>query len=47
MIPPGIEPESHPRQGYVLATGLWDPKDTDRNRVYKIWEKFCWATKLL
>lgn len=24
MVPPGIEPGFYPRQGYVLATGLWD-----------------------
>ena len=24
MVPPGIEPGSYPRQGYVLAIGLWD-----------------------
>ena len=24
MVPPGIEPGSCPRQGHILAVGLWD-----------------------
>ncbi len=27
MVPPGIEPGSCPRQGHVLAVGLWDHKE--------------------
>lgn len=27
MAPPGVEPGSCPRQGHILAAGLWGPKD--------------------
>ena len=27
MVPPGIEPGSCPRQGHILAVGLWDHKE--------------------
>ncbi len=39
MVPPGIGPGSCPRQGHVLAIGLWDLIDS--KKILEIFKYTC------